>query len=574
MAIENLIETDVLVIGGGLAGCFAAIKAKEQGADVVLVDKGYVGKTGGSPYAAQTMVFNPEWGHDFDALMEQVNVLGEYVNNRLWNEIVFRESHDRFKDLQSYGVKFIEENGKVAQFPSPITELDFPDRDKFPPLVCQVVKWLPGWPETLRKKVKEFGVVLMERIMIHELIKQDEGIAGAVGYPVDKEEPVVFNTKAVVIAAGGGGFRPVDYPTHELTADGAALAYRVGATVTGKEFVSPNLPGELEPHPGWKPAVFKYGRTGPTPPEGERPMPPGEKSRKPMISFLAPMFNAEGDEVPHRGMSWHGYIDVHHEVHAGRGPVWIEGPGGSKINFNGPGAAGSLHGHSCAGIFPADTDCSVGIPGLYAAGDSLGTQFVGATYSGFGFATAYATVTGTRAGKAAAEFAEKAGDITVENNNVEAIKKSIREPLERKGGFSPRWITEILRSYMKPYFVMYIKHEDRLKAALMNVEFIRDHLVPKMVAKDAHELRLVHETRSMVLNAEMKLRSSMFRKESRGNHYREDYPKRNDPEWLAWILLKDEGGKMTLSKKMMPEEWWPDSSKSYEERYPLEFPTS
>lgn len=566
MSSERIIDTDVLVIGGGLAGCFAAIKAKEQDADVVLVDKGYVGKTGGSPYAAQTMVFNPEWGHDFEALMEQVNVLGEYVNNRLWNEIVFKKSYERFKDLQSYGVKFFEENGKVVQFPSPITNLDFPDKEKFPPLVCQVVKWLPGWPITLRKKVKETGVVLMERIMIHELIKQDDGIAGAVGYPVDKEDPVVFHTKAVIIAAGGGGFRPVDYPTHELTADGAALAYRVGATVTGKEFVSPNLPGEIEPHPDWRPAVFKYGRTGPTP--------PGEKRRRFIAPFLSPMFNAEGDEVPHRGMSWHGYIDVHHEVHAGRGPVWVEGPGGRKINFNGPGAAGSLHGHATAGIFPADTDCSTGVPGLYAAGDSLGTQFVGATYSGFGFATAYATVTGTISGKAAAEFALKSDSVALEEKNIEDLIKSIREPLERKGGFSPRWITELLRSYMNPYFVMYIKHENRLKAALMNVEFIRDHLVPKMVANDAHELRLVHETRSMVLNAEMKLRSSMFRKESRGNHYREDYPKRNDPEWLAWVMLKEEGGKMKVYKKPMPEEWWPDMTKSYDERYPLTFPES
>ena len=66
----------------------------------------------------------------------------------------------------------------------------------------------------------------------------------------------------------------------------------------------------------------------------------------------------------------------------------------------------------------------------------------------------------------------------------------------------------------------------------------------------------------------------MFRKESRGNHYREDYPKRNDPEWLAWVLLKEVGGKMEVSKKQMPEEWWPDLSKSYDEIYPLEFPES
>jgi succinate dehydrogenase/fumarate reductase flavoprotein subunit len=76
----------------------------------------------------------------------------------------------------------------------------------------------------------------------------------------------------------------------------------------------------------------------------------------------------------------------------------------------------------------------------------------------------------------------------------------------------------------------------------------------------------------MVLNAEMKVRASMFRKESRGNHYREDYPRRDDPAWLAWVMLKEQGGKMQVYKKQMPEEWWPDLNRPYDERYPLEFP--
>jgi succinate dehydrogenase/fumarate reductase flavoprotein subunit len=57
---EKKIKTDVLVVGGGLAGCFAAIKAKEQGVDVTLVDKGYVGKSGQTPFANGYAVFNPE----------------------------------------------------------------------------------------------------------------------------------------------------------------------------------------------------------------------------------------------------------------------------------------------------------------------------------------------------------------------------------------------------------------------------------------------------------------------------------------------------------------------------------
>jgi succinate dehydrogenase/fumarate reductase flavoprotein subunit len=561
MAVHHY-ESDVLVIGGGLAGCFAAIKAKEQGVDVVLVDKGYVGKTGGSPYAGDTMVFNSDWGHDLDAWMKQVTVLGEYVNNRQWNEIVFRESHDRYQDLRSFGVKFLEENGEVVRLPHPLTHLNMPDKDKFPPLVSEVVHWMPGWPMAIRRHLGKSGVEPVERVIICELLKQQDRIVGAIGFPVDDESPVVFRAGSVVICAGGGGFRPPGYPTHELTADGVALAYRVGAGVTGKEFASPMTPADLEPRPGWQ-SMYEHFSSG------QAAARPGAVENVP---FVGRQFNAEGDEVPHRGMSWHGWIDVHYEAHAGRGPVHILGPGGRRLKVNGPGAAGSMHGHATAGIFPTGTDCGAGIPGLYAAGDSLGVQFVGATYSGFGFATAYASVSGARAGGAAAEFAKESGRPSLDTEMVKDMRARIVLPLERRGGFSPRWVTEVLRSFLVPYFVMYIKHEDRLKAALTNVEFIRDHLLPRLKANDAHELRLAHETKSMVLNAEMKLRASMFRKESRGNHYREDYPRRDDPDWLAWVLLKDKDGKMEVYKKQMPEEWWPDLNKPYDERYPLVFP--
>jgi succinate dehydrogenase/fumarate reductase flavoprotein subunit len=125
---------------------------------------------------------------------------------------------------------------------------------------------------------------------------------------------------------------------------------------------------------------------------------------------------------------------------------------------------------------------------------------------------------------------------------------------------------------MVPYFTLYVKKGDRLQAALTTVEFLRDHLVPKLYARDPHELRLAHETKNMVHNAEAKLRASLFRTESRGTHYREDYPHRDDPDWLAWVMLKDEGGEMKASKKPVPREWWPDLSRPYEERYPNRYP--
>ncbi len=89
MASELEIKTDVPVIGGGIAGCFAAIKAKDAGCDVLIVDKASVARSGGTAVAgAGYMMFNPAWGHDLQAAMNAVARNGEYFNDREWTEVV------------------------------------------------------------------------------------------------------------------------------------------------------------------------------------------------------------------------------------------------------------------------------------------------------------------------------------------------------------------------------------------------------------------------------------------------------------------------------------------------------
>ncbi len=125
-----------------------------------------------------------------------------------------------------------------------------------------------------------------------------------------------------------------------------------------------------------------------------------------------------------------------------------------------------------------------------------------------------------------------------------------------------------------PYYVLYVKKQDRLEAALTNINYLKDHFVPRLIASDPHELRLALETENMIINAEMKLRASMFRKESRHSHFREDFPFRDDKNWLAFVVLQKNGDRMNLKKWNIPKEWIPASlSKlSYGERYTDRFP--
>jgi succinate dehydrogenase/fumarate reductase flavoprotein subunit len=559
---RKVLDADVLVVGGGLAGAFAAVKAREQGLQVLLVDKGYVSRSGETPYAGDTAVFDPAWGHDLEQWLTQVSVVGEYVNNRHWNELVFRDSRERLADLRAWGVRFLENDGEVVRLPHPLKLAGLPDAAKFPPLVSEVVHWHPGFPDAIRKHMVRSGVKIIDRLMVTELLQQEGRVCGAAGFTIEGNQPCIIQAKATVVATGGGGFRPIGYPTHELTADGHVMAYRAGAVITSKEFVGPHSTNVDSP--AWPPMYlfFSQGHSA--------ALPPG-------MFKDAIMTNAEGDLVPTRGIAWHGWIDAEYEAHMGRAPLRRDlGPRGVET-VSGPGAHGSMLGHATGGIVPVDDECSTHVPGLFAAGDSLGTCFIGASYSGFGFATMHAAATGARAGLGAAKAAKALGAAgqtagpALDQALVDDAVARMLAPLDRNGGFSPRWVTQVLQNTLAPYFVLYIKRGDRLEAALNTVEYLRDQLVPKLYARDDHELRLAHETRSMVTNAEMKLRSSLARTESRGTHYREDFPARSE-EWLAWVRLKQEHGVMTAFKEPIPAEWRPDPAKSYEEQYPMRLP--
>jgi hypothetical protein len=84
---EERMECDVLVVGGGIAACFAAIKAREQGAKVIMVDKGNPGRSGQSPFATGTLVFNPDWGDKLEDWSHYTQHVSEYLNNCYWTDI-------------------------------------------------------------------------------------------------------------------------------------------------------------------------------------------------------------------------------------------------------------------------------------------------------------------------------------------------------------------------------------------------------------------------------------------------------------------------------------------------------
>jgi len=566
MAIsEKTVECDLLVIGGGLAGTHASIRARQlnENLNVTLVDKGYVSMSGGSSFAGgYSAIFNKDLGHDYDAWKNHILRMGEYINDQDWVDLNLQNSWDRYQEMISWGTPFFpDESGKPKQFL--ITHNIYNIR-----ILSQ--KFMP----VIRKKALELGVKIMDRIMITDLLKQDGRIVGAVGFHRDGDF-YVFKSKATIVSTGQGTLKGPGYPHDYWTGDGEGMCYRVGLGLSSREFGQ-----QCEFIYRRYPALFTV-------------------ISKPM------KVNAEGD--PFEKMYYAEYTtpDRLHkaqmfEAHAGRSPIYSDLTGcssdlsravkeqasiinrmfirermghdilsgkheilwGSSVGATGPAAGGVV----------INTKCETELAGLYAAGDTAGTNLSGSLYPAVGFGLTTATVSGYIAGESAANYCANAKKPEISVDEIARLRSIAYAPLNRKGGFRSSWVTQVLQGIMTPYFIMGVKREDRMLAALTLIEFVQEHLVPLTRAEDPHELRMANEVRNMALNSEMVLRASLFRTESRGLHYREDYPNRDDANWLAWTVLKEEGGTMKVHKQPIPKKWHPDPSQTYEERYDFKFP--
>jgi succinate dehydrogenase/fumarate reductase flavoprotein subunit len=239
------------------------------------------------------------------------------------------------------------------------------------------------------------------------------------------------------------------------------------------------------------------------------------------------------------------------------------------------GAAVGMCCHLTSGVFCGlyELDGASKIPGLYTAGDGIhATSPSGSAYPcGVGFTSCFTSIDGSHAGKAAAEYAKTCDSNPLNMDAVRAKIEEVSQPLSVQQGFDPNWARDALHSIMAPYWVSVAKTEETLKAALTQVEYMRDNVVPKLAARTSHDLRLCLEVKHKVLSAEMKLRASLERKESRGNHYRADIPYRDD-EYLCYITTQKGENGMELSRVPVPKEWAGDTELPYDKRYHYYFP--
>ena len=566
-------QCDVLVIGGGFAGLNAAVGARKLGKSVVLVDKGQPGYSGMSAFPSSFRWFDPEFGDDAKAFKDCIQRGSEYIANLDWYQIWIDESKEAYQRLKDWQI--------LAQFPKASAAGDY---DKTQDFVGYREKFVDFDRRTKFIKVlSDNGIECVARTMITNVISEDGKVIGAMGFDVPSGALVTFHAKAVVMCTGGGSYKPSGFPTAGDTFDGEYIGYQLGLPIVGKEFEDFHSTVSYAAGNAFLSNSWEYLENiwlcGGDVTAANAVAVATAKSKALVLQRIQKALNG----VPLNDGT--AITDVTKEDTGRRGATLSANPNDPrKGKQNSPtpkediyGAAVGMCLHLSSGIFCGLDELAgyTGLPGFYVAGDGTnGSVVTGAAYPhGVGFTSSFCSIQGWRAGQAAASYADGVHLMTIPAERIADVTKEIQAPMNVKAGLDANWARDVLQALMAPYWIHISKSEGTLRGALAQIEHMRDEVVPKLMAANSHDLRLCHEMRHKVLSAEMKLRAGLERKESRGVHYRSDYPYRDDKNFLCYIAArKGQDGSMSLSKIDIKNEWKGDLSLDYAKRYAWRFP--
>lgn len=248
------IETDVLIIGGGAAGLWASLRAKDFCPRVLVVDKSKVTRGGASVHTHCVLAPVPE--ENLHECLEEIVVEGGYMCNQKWAERLLREQSDRIRDLVSWGAPFRKDaSGKM-----------YTAKDRKQVVNNSIYLLGSQMMEKMKAQAQSKGVEFMERVAVEELLTSDgqqptRGRAvGAIGFHTRSGEPYIFKAKTVIICTSLISAELYNM-TNNLTGDGHAMAFRAGAKLSGLEFGQvPNFPLVNRKVSTGHPAVFQlYG---------------------------------------------------------------------------------------------------------------------------------------------------------------------------------------------------------------------------------------------------------------------------------------------------------------------------
>jgi succinate dehydrogenase / fumarate reductase flavoprotein subunit len=584
------IEHDVLVIGAGGAGLRAAIEASAAGVKVGLICKSLLGKAhtvmaeGGIAAALANVDDRDNWTVHFADTMRG----GQYVNNWRMAELHAREAPDRVRELEAWGALFDRTaDGRILQ-------RNFGGH-KYPRLAHVGDRTGLEMIRTLQDHGIHRGLDVHMEMTVVSLLADGNRVVGAVAYDRERGRFRAFTAKATVLATGGLGraFR-ITSNSWEGTGDGHALAYRAGAELIDMEFIQFHPTGMV-----WPPSVQGILVTEGV--RGEGGVLRNSEGRRFMFDDIPDNYRSQTADNPDEGWRYtqgdknarrppelltrdHVARCIMREVKAGRGSphggvfldiAWIKeripnAPdhirkklpsmyhqfkelAGLDITTT-PMEVGPTTHYVMGGVrVDADTQMST-LPGLFAAGECA-AGINGANRLG-GNSLSDLLVFGKRAGEHAAIFAKANGAVRMDPQKVEAAIKRSLEPFERGGAAeNPFQVQQALQNVMQD-LVGIVREEEEMQRALRELATLRARAAKSGVSGHREYNTGWHTAQdldNLLLVSEAITRSAIERKESRGGHFRTDYPDK-DPAFAKFNIAtrRSADGTMEVTRVPLP----------------------
>ena len=539
---SRIIKSEVLIIGSGGAGCRAAIEVSNEGKEPLIVSKGLSFRSGCTGmaeggYNAVLKLVDPD--DSFEAHYKDTIKGGSYLNDPDLVNILTRESPERLHDLEEYGALFDrQESGELNQRPF--------GAQTYRRTCFQGDRTGHEIMTALKEEIVKRGIKTIDEVMITSLILNDRDalmpkVIGAIGVDLKTSETIYFQSKAVILATGGAGqLFPVTSNTTQKNGDGFALAYRAGAELLDMEEIQFHPTGMV--HPESKKGVLvteavraEGGRLINS--EGERFM--SNYDDRMELASRDVVARAIYNEIQEGRGSEHGgvYLTVAH-----LDPDYIDEKletmviqfedAGVDIKTEPMEVAPTAH-HHMGGV-RIDEDGRTTIENLFACGEVCGGVHGGNRLGGN--ALADTQVFGKRAGFTAAlacdisDYEFNIPDIEEEENRIKSMIK--------EGSIKPQDMKKEIQQLMWDN-VSIVRNEFKLRHALKRLMKMREELKDldvKNVKQYNESLIAALEVINMVDICILIVKSAILRRESRGAHYREDFPE-SDDTWKKSIVM-------------------------------------
>jgi succinate dehydrogenase/fumarate reductase flavoprotein subunit len=550
------VSTDVLIVGAGGAGMYAAISAARQGASVLLLDKGLIGRGGATVMAQMTVAaaLGHEEPDDCAAHLRDTLEAGRGLCNEELAELLCYDGPERILEMEEWGTRWARAGDRIRQEIAPGHS-----RKR-----CCYVDFLntgPAVAATLRRKVSELATIRrLSNIAVVDLVIKDGRAVGAIGLNLADGEFVACHAKAIILAAGGlTKIYERNSASSNMGGEAYALALWAGAELIDMEFVQFFPIGHLAPRLVgmdpimWDPFRYKLGgkllngsfvefvdRYG--------AVDFGKYTATRDIAAYAILKEVEaGRGSPHRG----AYLDFRHipemQLRAAFGPV-IDRLLSNGIDLTKTPVEVGPTAHYHMGGIRVNARMETCIQGLYAAGEAVGGANGANRLSGNAITEAF--VFGARAGACAAKQAKTmsgSGDPKLADIALDRIASM---PLRgSKRGTAPVGLQAELQKLMWEKAGPF-RTGEKLSEALARIRKMRERELPDAeIATDRAfnmDLQDWFELRAMLTTAEAVVTSALSRTESRGAHQREDYPN-PDPLYLRNQFLQLKNGALISS---------------------------